>query len=60
MSAAGGDVSMNTPGAAIVATIKSGGNEFHGLENIAYEGKNFVGDNISADTQRAGSPGSRT
>ena len=57
VSAAGGDVSMNTPGAAIVSTIKSGGNEFHGLENIVYEGKDFVGDNISSDTQARGFTG---
>ena len=37
VSAAGGDVTMNTPGAAIVASVKSGGNRFSGLENLAYE-----------------------
>ncbi len=46
VSAAGQDVSMNTPGAAIISTIKSGGNRFSGIENIAYEPGSFVGNNI--------------
>ena len=33
VSAAGGDVSMNTPGSAVVSTIKSGGNELQ----VAYQ-----------------------
>ena len=37
VSAGGGDVEMNTPGAAVVSTIKSGGNTFKGLENFTYE-----------------------
>jgi Carboxypeptidase regulatory-like domain/TonB dependent receptor len=46
VSAAGQDVSMNTPGAAIISSIKSGGNQFAGLENLAYEPGSFVGNNI--------------
>ena len=57
VSAAGQDVSMNAPGAAIIATIKSGGNQFKGLENITYEGSNFVGDNISTETAARGFTG---
>ncbi len=57
VSAAGQDVSMNTPGAAIVSTIKSGGNSFSGLENVVYEGKSFVGDNIDDATAARGFTG---
>jgi hypothetical protein len=57
VSAAGGDVTMNTPGAAIVAMVKSGGNTFSGLENITYEGSGFVGDNIDSATAARGFTG---
>ena len=57
VSAAGQDVSMNTPGAAIISTIKSGGNQFSGLENIAYEPGSFVGDNIDGSTSARGFTG---
>jgi hypothetical protein len=57
VSAAGGDVSMNTPGAAIISTIKSGGNKFSGIENVAYEPGRFVGDNIDSSTQSRGFTG---
>ena len=57
VSAAGGDVTMNTPGAAIVAAIKSGGNKFSGLENLAYEPSGFVGDNIDGATMKRGFTG---
>ncbi len=56
VSGAGQDVSMNTPGAAVISTIKSGGNTFKSLINQTYEGKSFVGNNAdSADTARGGS-----
>jgi outer membrane receptor protein involved in Fe transport len=45
VSSLGSDVEMNSPGAAIVTTIKSGGNTFKGLENVAYEPGSFVGSN---------------
>ncbi|HEY7792009.1 MAG TPA: hypothetical protein VIC33_15955, partial [Vicinamibacterales bacterium] len=52
---AGQDVAMNTPGAAIISTIKSGGNTFKSLINQTYEGKSFVGNNSDADiTSRGG------
>jgi hypothetical protein len=57
VSAAGQDVSMNTPGAAIISSIKSGGNRFSGLENIAYEPGKFVGNNIDSATQARGFTG---
>ena len=37
VSALGADVEMNSGGAAIVTTIKSGGNTFKGLEHLSYE-----------------------
>jgi carboxypeptidase family protein/TonB-dependent receptor-like protein len=57
VSAAGGDVTMNTPGAAIVASIKSGGDRFSGLENLAYEPGKWVGNNIDSATQARGFTG---
>jgi hypothetical protein len=45
VSALGADVEMNSPGAAIVTTIKSGGNQFKGLEHLSYEPGKFVGTN---------------
>ena len=45
VSALGADVEMNSPGAAIVTTIKSGGNTFKGLEHVSYEPGKFVGSN---------------
>jgi outer membrane receptor protein involved in Fe transport len=48
---------MNTPGAAIVATVKSGGDKFSGLENIAYEPKSWVGNNVDSATQARGFTG---
>lgn len=57
ISAAGGDVTMNTPGAAVVSTIKSGGNEFKSLLNLTYEGESFVGNNIDDATAKRGFTG---
>ncbi|MDE3154544.1 MAG: TonB-dependent receptor [Acidobacteriota bacterium] len=57
VSAAGQDVSMNTPGAAVISTIKSGGNTFKGLYNLAYEPHAFVGNNIDAATSARGYTG---
>ena len=56
VSGAGQDVTMNTPGAAVISTIKSGGNTFSGLVNQTYEGKSYVADNTNSDiTKRGGS-----
>ncbi|MGE5814250.1 MAG: TonB-dependent receptor domain-containing protein, partial [Acidobacteriota bacterium] len=57
VSAAGADVEMNTPGAALVQTIKSGGNNFRALGNITYEGENFVGNNLDDETSARGFTG---
>jgi len=48
VSALGSDVEMNSGGAAIVTTIKSGGNVFKGLEHLSYEPGKFVGSNGAA------------
>ncbi len=53
VSGAGQDVSMNTPGAAVISTIKSGGNTFKSLINQTYEGKSFVGNNVNSAHHRA-------
>jgi hypothetical protein len=45
VGALGSDVEMNSPGASIVTTIKSGGNTFKGLEHLSYEPDSFVGSN---------------
>jgi hypothetical protein len=57
VSAAGGDVEMNTPGSAVVSTIKSGGNNFKGLYNAVYEPASWVGNNIDAATTARGFTG---
>ena len=49
VSALGADVEMNSGGAAIVTTIKSGGNTFKGLEHLSYEPGSFVGSNAAPD-----------
>src|SRR5207248_6654747 len=51
----GSDVEMNSPGASIVTTIKSGGNVFKGLEHLSYEPGSFVGTNgASSDISSRG------
>jgi hypothetical protein len=57
VSASGADVSMNTPGSAVVSSIKSGGNTFKSLNNITYEGERFVDNNIDDETQALGFTG---
>ena len=57
VSAAGGDVEMNTPGSAVVNTIKSGGNKFKMLNNLTYQQESFVGDNTSAPLTTRGYTG---
>src|SRR5262245_6057216 len=48
VSGLGSDVEMNSGGAAIATTIKSGGNVFKGLEHLSYEPGRFVGTNAAA------------
>ena len=57
VTAAGGDVTVNTPGAAIISTVKSGGNAFHGLENFTWEPSSFVGNNLTTATEARGFTG---
>lgn len=57
VSAAGGDVEMNTPGSAVVNTIKSGGNKFKMLNNLTYQQESWVGDNTSAELTKRGYTG---
>ncbi|OFW36633.1 MAG: hypothetical protein A3J29_24035 [Acidobacteria bacterium RIFCSPLOWO2_12_FULL_67_14b] len=57
VSAAGADVSMNTPGSAVVSTIKSGGNDFKSLTNVTYEPDSFVGNNLDDETAKRGFTG---
>ena len=57
VTAAGSDVSMNTPGLSYASTVKSGGNQFKGLYNFTYEPSTFVGDNVDATTSARGYTG---
>jgi hypothetical protein len=57
VSAAGGDVEMNSPGSAVVNTIKSGGNKFKMLNNLTYQQESFVGDNNSTELSKRGYTG---
>ncbi|MFN8058614.1 MAG: TonB-dependent receptor [Vicinamibacterales bacterium] len=57
VAAAGGDVEMNTPGSAVVNTIKSGGNQFKMLNNLTYQQESWVGDNIDSSTAARGYTG---
>jgi hypothetical protein len=57
VSAAGGDVAMNTPGSALISTIKSGGNMFKSLVHWSYEGENFIGRNVDEENAARGDTG---
>jgi hypothetical protein len=57
VSASGADVSMSTPGSAVVSSIKSGGNEFKSLNNVTYEGSRFVDNNVDDETRARGFTG---
>ena len=57
VSAAGGDVEINSPGAAIALTIKSGGNTFRSLNNVAYEHHSWVSNNLDSETGARGFTG---
>ncbi len=52
VSAQGADVEMSSPGAHVVATFKSGGNEFSSLTHFGFETENMVTDNLD-DALRA-------
>src|SRR5712692_3738389 len=57
VSAAGGDVEMNTPGSAVVNTIKSGANQFKMLNNLTYQQESWVADNVNAAITTRGGTG---
>jgi hypothetical protein len=57
VSAAGQDVTMNTPGAAVISTIKSGGNNVKGLLLASYEPKSLIASNVDAAAQARGFTG---
>jgi len=57
VSASGQDVTMNTPGAAVISSIKSGGNQVRGLLNVTYEPTSWIANNIDADTTARGFTG---
>lgn len=57
VSAAGGDVEINSPGAAIALTIKSGGNTFRGLNNTQWQPERFSSDNVDDATAKRGFTG---
>nr|MBA3270053.1 carboxypeptidase regulatory-like domain-containing protein [Acidobacteriota bacterium] len=57
VSAAGGDVEINSPGAAIALTIKSGGNTFRSLNNFAFQPESLVSDNLDDETAARGFTG---
>jgi len=57
VSAAGQDVTMNTPGAAVISTIKSGGNEFKSLVHASFEPKSWIANNIDDATRARGFTG---
>jgi outer membrane receptor protein involved in Fe transport len=56
VSAQGADVEMSSPGSHVVATFKSGGNEFSSLNHFDFETEGMVTDNIDQELEnRAGS-----
>ncbi len=57
ISALGSDVEMNSGGAAIVATSKSGGNDFTGMYHISYQPGEWVGDNNNEELRARGFTG---
>jgi hypothetical protein len=57
VSAAGGDVTMMSPGSAVFSTIKGGGNEFKSFNNLTWEDGSFVGNNLDSKTAERGFTG---
>ena len=56
-TAAGADVEMTAPGSLVMMTMKSGGNDFHGMVHGDYEHERFVGDNTDAALESRGYTG---
>ncbi|HKB09286.1 MAG TPA: carboxypeptidase regulatory-like domain-containing protein [Vicinamibacterales bacterium] len=57
VSAAGQDVTMNTPGAAVISSIKSGGNQVRGLLNVTHEPTSWIANNIDTSATARGFTG---
>ena len=57
VSAAGGDVEINSPGAAIALTIKSGGNTFRSLNQVTWQPESFSSNNVDGETAARGFTG---
>src|SRR4029453_13955309 len=60
VSALGSDVEMNSGGAAIITTVKSGGDTFKGLLHGSYEPGRWVGDNVTQEFAARGFTGNPT
>ena len=57
VSAQGADVEMSTPGAQVQTTVKSGGNEFSGLESGAWNPASLIAENLDSELEaRDGTP----
>ena len=57
VSAQGADVEMSTPGAQIQTTVKSGGNDFSGLQSGAWNPPDLIADNFTSELgAQGGSP----
>ncbi len=54
ISAQGADVEMSSPGSHVVATFKSGGNEFSSLTHFDFETEGMVTDNIDGELEGRG------
>jgi hypothetical protein len=54
VKSAGNDAEMATSGVNFLATIKSGGNDFHGNYHAAYQGPSLQSNNIDADLRAQG------
>ena len=51
VSAQGADVEMSTPGAQIQTTVKSGGNDFSGLQSGAWNPADWIADNFTPELE---------
>ncbi len=57
VAAQGADVEMSTPGAQIQTTVKSGGNDFSGLQSGAWNPESLIAENIDSEIEaRGGTP----
>ena len=54
VSAQGADVEMSTPGAQVQTTVKTGGNEFSGLESGAWNPANLIAENLDSGLETRG------